>query len=326
MPQLHEFAHHGPPTRLDKALMMHPLEISRMQVAELIKAGCAQIDGVVTSNPSCKVAAGAQMRITIPDPKPAKPVAQAMALDILYEDDDIIVVNKPVGLVVHPSAGHHDQTLVNGLLAHCARSLSGIGGVMRPGIVHRLDKDTSGVLVCAKHDRAHQGLATQFAVHSAYREYCCVVLGLPKSPKATIDAAIARHPHDRLRMCISDAPRAKPAITHYRLRANHGKVLSVLDVRLQTGRTHQIRVHMAHLGIPVLGDPLYGSPHKHAQTCAQINDPTLHEKVKTYPHQALHAYRLHVHHPITQDPMQFTGPISGDLAQILRMVGCDDLL
>ena len=285
--------------RLDSALtqLMAGESLSRMRVQALIDQGQVTQDGQPVTA-SRKVKTGEAYRLTLPPPMPAQPLAQAIALDIIHEDDDLIVLNKPAGLVVHPAPGNRDRTLVNALLAHCGASLSGIGGVARPGIVHRLDKDTSGLMVVAKHDLAHQKLSSQFADRSLSRTYQAVVWGLPLPRIGSIEAPIGRHARDRKRMGVT--AKGKPALTHYKVLKAYTKV-SLVECKLSTGRTHQIRVHLAHLKHPVVGDGVYGG-----------NRPGI-----TFPRQALHAAELRFIHPRTGRERKFTAPLPADMMELI---------
>ena len=254
-------------------------------------------------DPATKVAPGTAFQVTIPLPAPAHNVAQDIPLAIAFEDEHLIVVDKPAGLVVHPAAGNFDGTLVNALLHHCAGSLSGIGGVERPGIVHRIDKDTSGLIIAAKTDRAHVGLAAQFAKHSIDRRYRAIVAGLPNPPAGTVDAPLARSAANRQKMAIVDSPRAKRAVTHYRL-VTPLKRAALIECRLETGRTHQVRVHMASIGHPLLGDPVYGRNRpEHRELLNRLN----------FKRQALHAAHLGFIHPITSAALAFSSEIPDDM-------------
>ena len=248
--------------RLDRALAAALPTLTRSRVKALIESRrVALADGTTVEEPSRKVKTGDSFTVDVPEPEAATPQAQAIDLEILYEDTDLLVLNKPAGLVVHPAPGNPDNTLVNALLAHCGDSLSGIGGVRRPGIVHRLDKDTSGVMVVAKNDATHQALSKLFAAHDLTRIYKALVWGAPKARSGTIDAAIGRHPIDRKRMSVRETS-GRRAVTEYWLEKRFGPPLkplaSLVGARLETGRTHQVRVHLAHIGCPVIGDPVYG--------------------------------------------------------------------
>ena len=257
---------------------------------------------------NCKVGAGETVTVAIPDPKPCEAAAQAIPLDVVYEDDCLLVVNKPKGMVVHPAPGHYEGTLVNALLAHCGDSLSGIGGVQRPGILHRIDKDTSGLLMVAKTDAAHQFLAAQIKDHSFTREYEAVVHGQIKNDQGRVEAPIGRHPQKRKQMAVTDR-NSKPAVTHYTVLARYpvpgSGGFTHLRLRLETGRTHQIRVHMAHIGHPVAGDALYG-PKKPA--------PGLDG-------QCLHAKKVGFIHPQTGAYMEFDSPLPDYFTAFLHRLG-----
>jgi len=300
--------------RADAALAGGLDGLSRTRCQALIRAGAVELNGAPLTDPSRRVDAGDVLTVEVPPPTPAEPVAQAIPLDVLYEDDALIVINKPAGLVVHPAAGHFDGTLVNALLAHCGDSLSGIGGVMRPGIVHRLDKDTSGVMVVAKTDAAHQALAAQFADHGRTgpltRRYVALVWGAPEPPSGTIDKPLGRHPSDRQRFAVR--PSGKPAITHYETLARLAEA-SHIAATLETGRTHQIRVHMAHIGVPLIADPLYATGFA---TKANRLTPAAQAAVKALGRQALHAAHLGFAHPEDGRTLTFDAPPPADFAAL----------
>ena len=306
--------------RLDRVLAARIEGLSRSRLKTLILNGQVTIGGRTIRDPGHRVNAADEILVAVPPPEDAKPQAEAIALDVVYEDDDIIVIDKPRGLVVHPAAGHGAGTLVNALIAHCGDSLSGIGGVKRPGIVHRLDKDTTGLMVVAKTDRAHRALAAQFADHGRQgplqRGYLAIVWGLPARPRGTIDAAIERHPHARDKMAVRAGGRA--AVTHWqvleRYSADKAKpVASLLECRLETGRTHQIRVHLAHAGHPLLGDASYGAGFK---TKAAHLPPAAREALDALGRQALHAYLLAFEHPSTGKLLEFRSELPGDLRRL----------
>lgn len=281
--------------------------LSRARLQALIKQGLVQGDGGTTAcQSSDTVKANAVYRITIPAPEPAQPKAEAIALPVVYEDTDVIVINKPPGMVVHPAAGNYSGTLVNALLAHCGASLSGIGGVARPGIVHRLDKDTSGLMVVAKHDAAHQGLSRQFADRTLSRVYQAVVWGVPHPAEGSIEGAIGRHTRNRQKMAVVTRG-GKAALTHYRLMQAYGTLASLVECRLATGRTHQIRVHMAHIRHALVGDPLYGG--RQARS-----GPVL---LREFPRQALHAAELKFIHPVSGKLMKFKEKMPDDLRRLI---------
>lgn len=312
----------GKPERLDHVLARAFGDLSRSRLQTLVRQGHAIVDGKVVADPSAKVGAGAEIAVALPPPVPAEPRGEAIALSIVYEDDDLIVIDKPAGLVVHPAAGHESGTLVNALIAHCEESLSGIGGVRRPGIVHRLDKDTSGLLVSAKNDRAHQGLAAQFADHGRSgpleRAYLAIVWGVPKPQRGTIDRAIARSLHQREKMAVVAPGRGRHARTHYVVEEAFGAaaepVASLVRCTLETGRTHQIRVHMAEIGHPLLGDPLYGAGFK---TKANRLPDNARLAFLNLNRQALHAAVLGFEHPITGQPLRFESAPPLDFAKML---------
>lgn len=292
--------------RLDKALA-DATGLSRERIKGLIADGRVSIAGQVVTQPSLKTEAGAAFTVTVPQAVPLEAEAQAIPLDIVFEDAYLVVVDKPAGLVVHPAAGNPDGTLVNALLHHCRGQLSGIGGVARPGIVHRIDKDTSGLLVVAKTDAAHEGLARQFADHSIERAYRAVVNGRPVPASGTVRGAIARSNHDRKKMALVEDGRGKHAVTHYRtLEPLSGA--SLVECRLETGRTHQVRVHMSSIGHALLGDPVYG------RTSSQLR-PVL--KRLTFRRQALHAAELGFVHPVTEETVRFVSPIPVDMTALI---------
>src|SRR6516164_9766235 len=304
-------------SRLDRVLAAHLEELSRSRLKALILEGSVTIGAVPIRDPAYHVGKGDTIIIDVPEATDATPKGEDIALDIVYEDDDIIVIEKPAGLVVHPAAGHATGTLVNALIAHCGASLSGIGGVRRPGIVHRLDKDTSGLLVVAKNDRAHQVLSAQFADHgrsgAMERGYLAFAWGVPKRPRGTIEAPIDRHPHAREKMAVREGGRE--AVTHYEVReafsGRDGKpVAGLLACRLETGRTHQIRVHLAHLGHPLMGDSVYGP---HFKTKSSQLGPQSQAALKALNRQALHAYLLVMEHPKTREILRWEAPLPEDL-------------
>ena len=298
--------------RLDVALAVLVPNLSRVRLQALIAEGCLTRNGQPVLKANSPVMAGETYRLTIPEPAAATPLAQPIPLAIVYEDDALLVIDKPAGLVVHPAAGHHDGTLVNALLAHCGATLSGIGGVKRPGIVHRLDKDTSGLMVVAKTDAAHQGLSAQFAAaadgtRGLSREYLALVHGL--APAAfTVDANIGRDPRHRQKMAVG--AKGKHAITHAARAVAYGTAATLLRCTLETGRTHQIRVHLKHQGYPIVGDPLYG----------RLRSAGLPPTLRAFPRQALHAARLAFTHPITARKLAFYAPLPADMATLLTQL------
>jgi len=301
--------------RLDAVLAAAVPDLSRARIQALLKEG-AVVDGAGQSvtSASRKALAGEHFTIHLPPPAPARPAPQPMDLDIAFEDADLIVIDKPAGLVVHPGPGSPDGTLVNGLLAHCGASLSGIGGVARPGIVHRIDKDTSGLLVVAKSDAAHQGLAAQFADHSIERVYTALVWGEPRPLKGSIDAAIGRHPTHRTKMAVR-RDGGRHAVTYYTVMERYDGILSSIECRLATGRTHQIRVHMAHAGNPLVGDHLYGGQ-RHMPR--RWRDEPVGRAVDSFGRQALHAARLGFVHPVTGAQMSFQSALPTDMGLLFR--------
>ncbi|WP_229159472.1 RluA family pseudouridine synthase [Bradyrhizobium brasilense] len=308
--------------RLDRVLAQRSPELSRSRLKALILAGSVTVKDAVVRDPAYHVAKGDTIIIDVPEAAPAEPQGEDIALDIVFEDDDIIVIDKPRGLVVHPAAGHASGTLVNALIAHCGSSLSGIGGVKRPGIVHRLDKDTTGLMVVAKNDHAHQSLTAQFADHGRTgpmeRGYMAFVWGVPNRPHGTIDAPIDRHPHAREKMAVRQGGRE--AITHFEVLSSFagrdGKpVASLLACRLETGRTHQIRVHLAHLGHPLLGDSVYGA---HFKTKAGQLGAEGKDTLTALGRQALHAYLLALEHPRTGELLHWKAPLPEDLLLLQR--------
>lgn len=287
--------------RLDAFLARSLSDLTRSAAQRLLEEGAVTLGGKPAKK-NAKTAPGDVVEVTLPDPQPVEVVPQNIPLDIVYEDNDVIVVNKPVGLVVHPAPGHPDGTLVNALLYHCGTSLSGINGELRPGIVHRIDRDTSGLIIAAKHDRAHLALSAQLQDHTLARVYEAVVVGNLREDSGTVNAPIGRHPVDRKKMAIE--PRnGRPAVTHWRVLARYPGYTHV-ECRLETGRTHQIRVHMASIGHPLLGDTVYGSK-------------------KPWPGlagQCLHARRLRFVHPTTGEPVEVECPLPGWFEQVLKQL------
>jgi 23S rRNA pseudouridine1911/1915/1917 synthase len=310
------------PERLDRALARVFADLSRSRLQALIRDGRVAVDGRPVSDPGQKVSAGASVILDLPPPAPAEPQGEAMALAVVYEDEDLIVIDKRAGLVVHPAAGHESGTLVNALIAHCGESLSGIGGVRRPGIVHRLDKDTSGLLVVAKTDLAHQGLAAQFADHGRTgpleRAYLALVWGVPEPPRGVVDRPIARSPHNREKMAVVREGQGRHARTHYAVEEAFGPaaapIASRLRCTLETGRTHQIRVHMAEIGHPLLGDAIYGAGYK---TKAARLPAAAREALAALGRQALHAAVLGFERPVTGERLRFESAPPPDLARLI---------
>lgn len=303
--------------RLDRVLAARLAELSRSRLKALILAGSVTVRDTPIRDPAYHVAKGDTITIDVPEAAPPEPKGEDIALDIVFEDDDIVVIDKPKGLVVHPAAGHETGTLVNALIAHCGASLSGIGGVRRPGIVHRLDKDTTGLMVVAKNDRAHQSLTAQFADHGRTgpmrRGYMAFIWGAPNRQRGTVDAPIDRHPYAREKMAVRDGGRE--AVTHWELLESFGgrdgkPVASLLACQLETGRTHQIRVHLSHAGHPLMGDAVYGS---HFKTKAGQLGTRGKEALTALGRQALHAYLLTLEHPRTGELLHWEAPLPEDL-------------
>ena len=303
------YAIDDPPERLDVFITSRVPDLTRSAVRRLIEMNRVTVDNE-SGKPSQKLKGGEQVVIEIPPPTPGVPAAQEIPLEILYEDSDLIVLNKPAGMSVHPGAGNPDGTVVNALLAHCD-DLSGIGGEIRPGIVHRIDKDTTGVIVVAKNDRSHLGLAEQFKEHTIKRVYVALVYGSPKTDKGRIESAIGRHPVDRKKMSGS-ARHGKHSVTHWKVTGRFGPV-SVVELRLETGRTHQIRVHLSEAGFPLLGDPVYGG----AGRLSCVKDSKLRALIGALSRQALHARTLGFIHPLTGTYMEFTTPVPEDMQRIM---------
>jgi 23S rRNA pseudouridine1911/1915/1917 synthase len=335
--------------RLDRVLAAHVVELSRTRLKALIEGGSVAVDGRTIRDPGHRVNSGAAIVVAVPQPAPAKPAAEAIPLAVVYEDDNIIVIDKPKGLVVHPAAGHWSGTLVNALVAHCGDSLSGIGGERRPGIVHRLDKDTTGLMVVAKNDRAHKALAAQFASHGRdgrpfERGYLAFVWGAPDRPRGSIDRPIDRHKVARDRMAIREGGReavthwevlerygggkggarrseGAPTLTLPRERGREGRgsepIASLLACRLETGRTHQIRVHLASIGHPLMGDDVYGPGFR---TKSALLPQPAQAALADLGRQALHAHILAVEHPITGEIMRFRSELPTDLSRLRDML------
>ncbi len=306
--------------RLDRFLADRIAELSRTRLKALILEGAVEVSGRTVRDPEYRVNAGDEIAVGVPDAEPAKPAGEKIPLDIVYEDKDVIVIDKPAGLVVHPAAGNRSGTLVNALIAHCGASLSGIGGEKRPGIVHRLDKDTSGLLVVAKNDAAHRSLSEQFADHGRTNElsrgYLAFAWGAPKPERGTIDAPIARDPRSRVKMAVRKG--GKESVTHYEVLQKYpgsdGKpVASMIECELETGRTHQIRVHLAKAGHPLLGDAVYGAGF---QSKAVLLPQQTQAALKALNRQALHAFRLAFSHPRTGKLLSFKSKLPKDLAAL----------
>ena len=286
--------------RLDAFLASSLDGLTRSQATRLIESGEVAVNGRAVGK-SYKLAGGEDIAVTLPEPEPVEAVPQDIPLDVVYEDADVIVVNKPSGMVVHPAPGHPDGTLVNALLYHCAGTLSGIGGALRPGIVHRIDRDTSGLIIAAKNDAAHQYLSAQLADHTLARTYECIVVGALREDRGTVDAPIARHPTDRKRMAVVAGGRE--AVTHWEVIARYPGYTHV-RCRLETGRTHQIRVHMAYIGHPILGDTVYGAK----------------KEVPGLTGQCLHAVGLRFLHPRTHEVMELSCPLPDEFTRMLQKI------
>ena len=286
--------------RLDAFLASSLDGLTRSQAARLIESGEVAVNGK-TAGKSYKLAGGEDIAVTLPEPEPVEAVPQDIPLDVVYEDADVIVVNKPSGMVVHPAPGHPDGTLVNALLYHCAGTLSGIGGALRPGIVHRIDRDTSGLIIAAKNDAAHQYLSAQLADHTLARTYECIVVGALREDRGTVDAPIARHPTDRKRMAVVAGGRE--AVTHWEVIARYPGYTHV-RCRLETGRTHQIRVHMAYIGHPILGDTVYGAK----------------KEVPGLTGQCLHAVGLRFLHPRSHEVVELSCPLPEEFTRMLQKI------
>ena len=286
--------------RLDAFLASSLDGLTRSQATRLIESGEVAVNGRAVSK-SYKLAGGEDVAVTLPEPEPVEAVPQDIPLDVVYEDADVIVVNKPSGMVVHPAPGHPDGTLVNALLYHCAGTLSGIGGALRPGIVHRIDRDTSGLIIAAKNDAAHQYLSAQLADHTLARTYECIVVGALREDRGTVDAPIARHPTDRKRMAVVAGGRE--AVTHWEVIARYPGYTHV-RCRLETGRTHQIRVHMAYIGHPILGDTVYGAK----------------KEVPGLTGQCLHAVGLRFLHPRTHEVVELSCPLPDEFTRMLQKI------
>ncbi len=298
--------------RLDRALADAAPTLSRERLKALIASGQVSRAGELTRDPARKASAGDVFAIQVPAPTPAHNEAQAIPLVIPYEDEHLLIVDKPPGLVVHPAAGNLDGTLVNALLHHCAGRLSGIGGVARPGIVHRIDKDTSGLMVVAKTDRAHEGLARQFAAHSINRRYLAITSGRPAPLAGKVDAPLARSPHNRKKVAVIAG--GKRAVTHYRTLERLNEA-ALVECRLETGRTHQVRVHLASIGHPLVGDPVYGRTKiAHRSLLSELS----------FERQALHAAGLGFVHPVTQVTLAFESRLPADMQHLFSRLTVGD--
>jgi 23S rRNA pseudouridine1911/1915/1917 synthase len=293
----------GESERLDRWLADQLPGWSRSRLQKLVEQGQVTLNGQICTSKKATVQAGDRIHLTIPAAAPLALEPENIPLDILYEDDELIILNKPAGLVVHPAPGHESGTLVHALLAHCP-NLAGIGGVQRPGIVHRLDKDTSGAIVIAKTDRAHQHLQAQLKAKTAQREYLAIVYGSPATDSGTIDLPIGRHPVDRKKMAIVPIEKGRHAVTHWQVLERLGNY-TLMQFRLETGRTHQIRVHTTQMGHPIVGDPVYGSGRSIGVNLTG---------------QALHAYKLHLKHPSTEEPVEAIAPLPVEFLTLLQVL------
>jgi len=309
--------------RLDKVLASALDDLSRARLQSLINALCVRVNGQPQPQARYKVKEGDRVEVEIPPAQEAEPQPQDIPLDVYYEDEHLLVINKAAGMVVHPAAGNHDGTLVNALLYHCGDSLSGIGGVRRPGIVHRLDKGTTGLMVVAKNDAAHQALSAQFAAHGRdgvlERAYRAVIWGVLSRPSGSVETQLGRHPYSRLRMAVLKEG-GRHAVTHWTRKEGFldrsGKVVaSEVECVLETGRTHQIRVHMAHIGHPLLGDEVYGAGFKSSARNLPVKSQST---LKNLQRQALHAYKLGFEHPVTGEKVVYTADLPDDLKLLIN--------
>jgi 23S rRNA pseudouridine1911/1915/1917 synthase len=303
--------------RLDRVLADALPVLSRSRIKALMEGGhVINANGATAINPAAKTRAGEVFTINEPPPVPATPQAQDIPLDVVYEDAHLIVIDKPAGLVVHPAAGHWDGTLVNALLHHCRGQLSGIGGVTRPGIVHRLDKDTSGLLVAAKDDVTHRGLAEQFAVHDIERAYKALVWGAPRPLKGSIAGNIGRAARDRKKMAVVKRG-GKAAVTHYQVKKTFNTLAALVECRLETGRTHQIRVHMTSIGHPIIGDPVYGGG---MRRCPSTVRAEMRHALQGVHRQLLHACALGFYHPVTKKTLSFNSNKENEINEIIEIL------
>jgi len=300
--------------RLDRVLQRHVPELSRTRFKQLILDGAVTCEDAPQRDPAQRVLPGQRFTIMLPEPAEPTPAAQPMPLAIVFEDENLIVIDKPAGLVVHPAPGNPEGTLVNALLAHCGDSLAGIGGVRRPGIVHRLDKDTSGLLVVAKTEPAHRALSRDFAGRRVERAYDAFVWGVPKPSSGEISGNIGRSPRNRKKMAVVADSRGKPAVTRYRVEQRFDDHAALIECRLLTGRTHQIRVHLAHAGHPLIGDPAYGT--RSGRAAAKLGAAGA--AIAGFPRQALHARLLGFTHPATGEKLRFESPLPTDLRKLKR--------
>jgi 23S rRNA pseudouridine1911/1915/1917 synthase len=307
--------------RLDRfladALATAPVTLSRSRIKALLQGGMVSKNGATITDPSHRVKPDETYTVRLPPPEDATAQPQDIALTVVYEDADLLVIDKPAGLVVHPGPGQPDKTLVNALLAHCGASLSGVGGVRRPGIVHRLDKDTSGLIVVAKNDETHHALSAQFAGRTIERAYLAVVWGVPTPLTGRIEGNIGRHPRQRKKMAVVGDERGKPAATNYRVLKRFGDGASLIECRLETGRTHQIRVHLDHIGHPLIGDPVYG---RRTPARAKELPPGTEDAVRAFSRQALHARVIGFDHPRTGERLKFESKPPHDMETLVRLL------
>ena len=301
--------------RLDRLLARRFGDLSRTRLKHLVEAGLVSVDGATIKDPSLRVKPGQRCAVTVPAPVADAPEAQAMPLDIRYEDAELIVLEKPAGLVVHPAPGNPDGTLVNALLAHCGDSLAGIGGVRRPGIVHRLDKDTSGLMVVAKSQRAHAALAADFAARRIERAYLAVTWGVPQPREGEISGAIGRNPANRKTMAVVRRG-GRAAMTRYRVLRIFKDAAGLVECRLATGRTHQIRVHLSAHGNPLVGDPVYGR----SRGRPRVLPAPIKAAIDAFPRQALHAASLGFKHPATGEWLQFQSELPNDMKDLITIL------
>jgi 23S rRNA pseudouridine1911/1915/1917 synthase len=300
--------------RLDRVLQRHLPDLSRTRFKQLILGGAVACEGILQHDPAQRVQAGQHFTAVLPEPAEPVPAPQPMPLVIRFEDEHLIVIDKPAGMVVHPAPGNPEGTLVNALLAHCGTSLAGIGGVRRPGIVHRLDKDTSGLLVVAKTEPAHRALSRDFAGRRIERAYSAFVWGVPVPTAGEISGNIGRSPRNRKKMAVVGESRGKPAVTRYRVERRFRDHAALIECRLLTGRTHQIRVHLAHSGHPLIGDPVYGT--RAGRAVARLGPAG--EAIAGFPRQALHARLLGFVHPATGEKLAFESPLPPDIRRLKR--------
>lgn len=304
--------------RFDRVLALRFPDFSRARLKNLILEGAVRLNDAICTDPSRKVASGALLEVAVPPAMDYAPAAENIPLSILYEDDDLLVIDKQAGLVVHPGAGNFTGTLVNALLYHCGDTLSGIGGVRRPGIVHRLDKDTSGLMVAAKSDMAHQGLSAQLADRTLSRHYKALIWGVPSLSKGVVDQPIGRHPANRLKMAVTRKD-GREARTHYHVLHRYANAASLIDCKLETGRTHQIRVHMAYIRHPLAGDPLYGLARNAAESMLKKAGYEEADRmaILAFPRQALHAFQIGFIHPRSGKEMSFKTELPADMQNLI---------